>query len=279
MPQVIDYEPGTARANAWTAVFTPSAPMLAVLTIAFAWLGTMFGPLLLPLALVFGGSLAGRRRWWLIGVCLLLSPMSVGFVVGAVSYSAGRARIQGMGLPGVGYHNLDPELRCERATGGCLVNGGEFLTQTPNNVAIVALTRLFGPQPGAYTGPYPDEVQAKLAMASASPVSVVPLLVNDQVDLTEPPIKLDCGVGAGLLRELQLTVRGNKLDDFSRSTLDTAGPIRAAQYKGQCLILRVPNYSNDGAMIVLLDTVAGRPFAYYGEGNFPQRFPPVTWRK
>ena len=276
MTQLLDYEAGSTRIGAWRHALAMSAPTLTVFTILSAWLSALFGAVLFPVPLVLVGLLTVQRRWRLLVLSAALSPLGVGFVVGVVSYCIGNARVQGMGLPGLGYYNLDPELRCERSSGGCLVNGGEVLTQAPNNVAVVALTRLFGPQPGAYIGPYPSETQAKGALASAGAVSVEALL-RDRVDLTQPPIRLDRGVGAGLLERLQLTLAGGQLDAFSRQTLKDLGPIRATLYQSQCLILRVPMH--EAAMIVLIDTKTGRPFAYYGEGQFHQRYPPVPWRK
>ena len=257
MTQPLDYEPGTARVGAWRRWFPMSAPFVAFFTILTAWGAATFGMLLIPVPLVLGGLLVAQRRWGLIAMCVMLSPVTAGLVFGTVGYCTGTARLQGMGLPGFGYFNLDPELRCERSTGGCVVNGGEFLTQTPNNLAIVTLTRLFGPQPGAYTGPYPTEAQAKAALDAARPISPG-MLSLDRVSLTEPSLKLDAGVGRTL---------AGRAD----------GPVYATLYQGGCLILRVP--AGEGAMIALIDTKCGRPFAFYADGGCHDRFPPVRWRK
>ena len=32
-------------------------------------------------------------------------------------------------------------------------------------------------------------------------------------------------------------------------------------------------------MIVIIEPATGRPFAYYGEGDYSHRFPPVRWRE
>ena len=276
MTQPLDYEPPSARVGAWRRWFAMSASFVAFFTILSAWGAATFGALLFPLPLVLGALLVAQRRWGLIALCVLLSPMTAGLMSGTVGYCTGTARIHGMGLPGFGYFNLDPELRCERSTGGCVVTGGEFLTQTPNNFAIVTLTRLFGPQPGTYTGPYPNETEANAALASAMSVSLE-RLVQGRVDVGPSPVKLDLGVGAELLRRSPYACVGGTLSADAPQWLSEVGPPTATLYQNQCLILRLPQMQ--GAIIALIDTKTGRPFAYYLEGECHERFPPVRWRK
>jgi hypothetical protein len=273
---LLEYEP-VAPYSAWHHLVKLSPPFLTVSAILTAWATAIFGMFLVPIPIIVFALLVPQRRWRLIALCLALSPMSVGFLFGSIGYFTGTATLQGMGLPGPGYFNIDPELRCERSTGGCITNGGEALTQTPNNWAVVALTCLFGPQRGAYTGPYPNETQAKAALTSATPVSIE-LLAQDQVDVTQPPVKLDVGIGKELLRPTIFTFSGGKLDEFSKTWLNEIGPPSATVHQGQCIILRIP-VGEAAAMIVLLDAKTGRPFAYYAEGGFFQRVPPVRWRK
>jgi len=275
MSRSLEYEPNVGPARFAVPAF--SAGWLAVLLILSLWAMTVFGGLLFPVPIIAFALLLAQKRWRLLALCAALSPMGLGFGMGVIGYCTGTAKVQGMGLPGMGYYNVDPELRCERSTGGCLVNGGEVLTQTPNNRVVVGLTRLFGPQPGAYTGPYPDETETKAALATGVPISVE-LLAQDQVDVAQPPVQLDAGVGSGLLRPTMFTFVGGKLDAFSRELMKDTGSPTATLYQGQCLILRIP-MNPPSAMIVLLDVKTGRPFAYYGEGEYFQRFPPVTWKK
>jgi len=37
-----------------------------------------------------------------------------------------------MGLPSRRLYNIDRELHCARVTGGCLIDGNEWLTQAPH---------------------------------------------------------------------------------------------------------------------------------------------------
>jgi hypothetical protein len=62
------------------------------------------------------------------------------------------------------------------------------------------------------------------------------------------------------------------------------GPIRAAVWRDSCLIVRVPvgSEGEDGspsACVAVCDLGTGRPFAYYAEGKYYHRYPPVTWRR
>lgn len=254
-----------------------SSAALAVFTLLAAWGGTFLGPIayvaLVPLAF-----LVARKRYKLVALCLLLTPISVSFFTGAGSYALGSAHLKYFGLPGPTFFNLDPDLRCGRSTSGCCGNGSEWMTHAPNNAAVTLLTRLFGPQPGTYTGPYPSESQAKAALAAAMPVSLDALL-KDQIDLARRPLKLDAGVGRGLLD-------GSLLCSYPPFTgeaelapvIERVGPITATAAHAPCLIVRIPMYE-DCARIALIDTATGRPFAFYAEGDAPDRFPPVAWRK
>jgi Prokaryotic RING finger family 1 len=96
---------------------------------------------------------------------LVLVP-TLCFLAGAGSYAAGTARLEGSGLPGYGYGNLHPELRCYRRSAGCCKMGYEPLTQGPNNLAVWGLSKALGPQPGAYAGPYPSPERARDLLAA-----------------------------------------------------------------------------------------------------------------
>src|SRR5687767_6714837 len=124
MTQPLEYEPGDAR-PAWHRGLKSSAPMSAFLGIVSTWAAATLGSFVFPVPIVLTALLIPSRRWGLLALCAALSPMSLGLAVGVIGYFTGTAALRGMGLPGLGYYNLDPELRCERATGGCFTNGGE----------------------------------------------------------------------------------------------------------------------------------------------------------
>ena len=103
------------------------------------------------------------------------------------------------GLPGTQSSNLDPELRCGRSTSGCIVSGNEWLMHGPNNLAVRMMTRWFGLQRGTYRGPYPSAEQAVAAVAGGGDVSVAEMRA-DAFRVGNRVVRLDSGVGAGLLR-------------------------------------------------------------------------------
>jgi hypothetical protein len=150
--------------------------------------------------------------------------------------------------------------------------------QGPYNGAVLTLTKVLGPMPGTYTGPYPAEDEAAAAVARGS-VILAEELVEDRITVDGHVCRLDTGVGKALL----LTPRFRYL--FPPQPAWRKGqnePIRAAVWQGECLILRMPAEpdllaTEPSAMIVLLDLGNGRPFAYYAEGDPPYVYPPVRY--
>jgi hypothetical protein len=121
------------------------------------WLGTLVAPLVWP----------GRWRWR--AAAILLTPLALvlgGFASGVLRYAVGTGAIEGMGLPGAEYWNLDRTTRAPKWNGGCLVLGTEFLTLVPNNAGMHFMGSLFGRMPSAYDGPYPDPTQAAALLAT-----------------------------------------------------------------------------------------------------------------
>ena len=96
------------------------------------------GPLWLifpPLAGLRYGQLALSRRWkWAIA-CMVLSPMALSLTRGVIEYTRGTATIEGMGLMH-GPSNVDPVLRIQYRSGGCLVSGNEWLTQDFHHLGV-----------------------------------------------------------------------------------------------------------------------------------------------
>ena len=257
---------------------------VAIAGVLSGWVLWALGPvsylfLAVPVALLVA------RRWRSAGLCVLLAPIGVSFVSGAVGYARGTARLRGYGLPGTGYHNLDPVLRCGRETSGCVVYDNEWMTHTPNNLAVTVLTRLFGPQRGAYTGPYPTEAEANMTLAGAEPVEVDGLFA-DRVRVDGRDVTLDRGVGAGLLKASWRTMGMEPERETVRAGLKEAGPVKAAVWKEACVIVRVPAGPRDdpggaaqAACVAVVDLGTGRPFAYYAQGGYSHHTPPVGWRK
>jgi hypothetical protein len=245
------------------------------------------GVLIVFVAIVMFMWAVARRRWLAIGLALLLSPMCVSVFVAASRYTGGTAVIEGMGLPGTEYGNVDPTLRCGRVTGGCLVSGTEWITEVPNNATVALLTRVFGPQRGAYTGPYPTDVQASAAVAAGGEPVPAAAVRADAIVLKTGTVNLAPGVGKRLLGNTYLSqwYDGTMPAPWAAQTLLDIGPITGVLWQG-CLVLRIPagernpaNGEPQAACIVVVDPAAGYPFAYYAEGDYYHRYPPVEWRK
>jgi hypothetical protein len=233
----------------------------------------------IPVVLIF------MRRPWAALVCVLLSPVGVGFANGVVRYCRGEAYLLYEGLPGTQSHNLDRELRCEQYSSGCLISGNEWLTHGPNNAAVRLMTRWFGPEPGTYRGPYPTEAEALAAVAGGT---VVPLaeVRADRIRVGNRVVRLDTGVGQGLLRAGGACYDPALPGNDAATIAGEMGPIRATVWGDSCLIVRIPVGPADGpagsvqaVCVAVCDLVRGRPFAYYAEGDYYHRVPPVMWRR
>lgn len=244
----------------------------------------------LPLLITIGIAvcLVARRRWVALGVLIVLSPVFVSFVLGAVGYATGTAKLRSMGLPGTEFHNPDRQTRCGRQTGGSLVNGGEFIWHTPNNAAVRLMAAMFGPVPGSYDGPYPTRAEAVAALEEAEDVPLGDLM-RDSVEIGRQETLLGDLVGARLLQQLPIRVLAENIAagrDVDEQERQFYGQVTGAIWRQRCLILRIPSDMRYGlpdgpgpasAMIVLIDRQAGRPFAYYGQGGYSHELPPVSW--
>lgn len=254
----------------------------AIIILPVMWFGALaVEPLVLLFPVAFIVFLARRQKRVAL-VFLALSPITVmviGLVLGVVTYLTGTGVLMHMGLPRTEFHNLDSETRLERRTGGCLVTGWEWMLDIPNNAALRSMTAVLGPMHGTYTGPYPTKDEALASLAGADWVDPNDLC-RDRVKLAGREVRLDTGVGEGLLRGTTLSL-GAEPDGKDPRRLCVG-----AIWKDRVLILRLamdipppdPN-SEESARIALIDCERGRPFAFYGTGSYYHRFPPVTWKK
>jgi hypothetical protein len=246
-----------------------------------AWVASVL-PLGFMAILLIGAVLVVRRSWRVLLVFVLLTPPSLNFWMGVGRHACGRGFLMYEGLPGTECFNLDPQLRCPRYTSGCIVFGDEWMTHGANNAAMWLMSGVFGPQPGAYRGPYPTEDDAKAALANAQVVPPRDLL-DDCVELNGNLFRLDVGVGKELVERsfgwVMKQAQNTPPEDDTQQL-----ELTAVLWRGSCLILRVPKQTygetdRSGAMIAVFDTKTGRPFAYYAEGAHSHHFPPVMWKK
>ena len=99
----------------------------------------VFGtPLALALVLVLGLCiwLVSLRRWRPLAAFAITSPFGVAAIWAAASYSAGKARLWTLGFPTVELANVSPSTRLQTVSSGCMVSGGEWAVQAPNNAVL-----------------------------------------------------------------------------------------------------------------------------------------------
>jgi hypothetical protein len=199
------------------------------------------------------------------GLPLLASAFAV------ATYLTGSGKFHYMGLPHMESFNIDPVYRCGSDTGGCIVNGNEWITEDPYNFTLQALITVFGPERGSYTGPYSTESDATTALATAIPIDLT-AFSTDQFNVGLTHIRLDAGVGKRFLKHW---LDGSSIADYAPGGIaaDTPAIVNATIWKDRVLLLRGPAFN---PLIAAIDLNAGRPFAFY---HGIRRFPPVMWRK
>ncbi|MEW4564509.1 hypothetical protein AB1K70_18355 [Bremerella sp. JC770] len=270
-------EPWDDRGSNWaTPEPKPVSIALVVGTIIGCWVLAILGPLSLFFPLLAVGvilHLLSKRQMLAAFSIVALSPFTIAVVMATYGYANGTATLHGMGYPGQGYFNVDPTTRSPRSNGGCCVSGNEWIFILPNNVTVTALSATLGPMRGSYRGSYPTEAEAKQAIKTGTPVAKEDLQAGFFA-VEDHNIKLDQGVGARLLDRLHYDLFFD----------DPPPAITATVYDQDCLILRIPveedwDATTQSAVIALISTEKGRPFAYYVEGEYHQRFPPVSWNR
>lgn len=220
-----------------------------------------------------------HRRWPTALLYLLLLPTTLTAIQAVADYRAGTARLRYSGLPGTSFHNEDPTFRCGRASYGCIVSGGEWITQLPYNTTVAMLVRCFGYMPGAYDGPYPSEEETKAALSGAQAIDWKTLEAG-MVTVGGDHVRLADGVGKTLLER---SLFSSYIDSDWRWRDGRKRPsVTATSWRDRCLLLSIPailmSEEKESAMLVVIDRNNGRPFAYYELGDYHHRFPPVEWK-
>lgn len=210
----------------------------------------VFPPFALP---TWGWALwraARRGRRSVLGAVLLCPLVAVPLLsagLALVGYATGTATLEGRGLPGPGYSNLDRTLRCRQSSGGCVVTGHEPFTILPNNLVLHALGAVLGAMPGAYDGPYPTEDEAFALLARTAPTTVRAHASALTVDgkAVDPAL-------------LQLLDSSSLEKDAWRGDDET---YRLALVDGRCLLVADERRLDQ---LVLVDVEGQRRIAWYG---------------
>lgn len=221
--------------------------------------------LILPIALFALGRTSYRGAWLPFGFLLLASPMGFFFIAGMVDYSKGAPKLHSMGLPSMEFFNVDPRTRSFSQTGGCRVDGDEWVPQGFHNLGVLTLATLLGPPSRSYGGPYPTKEQAT-RLSSSAPVIDVAGFLKGKIPLGDKILEMEPDQIHTIAGDLRFYNLGYEEDPDSSLV-----HIRATAFEERCLILRLvekdsfptTTKSDDRDFIVLIDRNNMRPFAYY----------------
>ena len=212
-------------------------------------------------------------------VALLLHPTVGAFFAGVANWSSPRPSVVGMGLPGAGFFDLHPEIRCYRQTGGCVVNGSEWVLDVPRNLGLEFMIAVAGLPPRTYHGPYPTKEEALrlTETAAESPPSELPL---GNIQVEGRGLELGAKFGENLVRDLGMI---DSLDFEEEALSKHPVRVRVVSVEGQCLLLRVDRQtpsrfspaSGPVDVIVLIDMVTLKPFACYAVAGQLSRVPRI----
>lgn len=239
--------------------------VVVVIVVVLCWLLSILGPLSLLIVPIFGFAwirAALCKAWVPLVVMVCANPFVVFFVHGFVDYSEGAPRLLSMGLPRMEFYNVDRETRCFRQTGGCVSHSNEWVFQMPHNLALRVAAEIFGPPARSYDGPYPSKEEALGLVASGSALDIS-LLRKGEVRVGKQMIQLD----PEMVRELGFTFMMMPIADSEPADDDEGFHAQAVLYQDRCLILRFADRGigsdDETDCLVLIDTRARRPFAYY----------------
>jgi hypothetical protein len=268
----------------------PGALRRAVGSGAF-WLGSAWALFLLGLT-VYGSLFAvvlaavvavWRKKHVFLVAALVLSPFAVCFLRGALTYITADGRLRSYGNPTTESQSIDLHYRCERFVARRkLVSDCHVLERELMNRGLEVMIEVFGPMRGSYPGPYPSKAEVQQSLAAGVEVSAIDL-GSDAVSVDLDTFRLDAGVGRRLLKR---TAWEFAIDCPSCASYYASeyGPIQAAVIKGSCLVLLIPMDEakpppyESSALMVVIDTQTGRPFAYYTEGGY-QNLSLPRWTK
>lgn len=267
-----------------------------------AWLGWLLPsplfvvPLVWCVAYVFGAAVmvlvvAGacvnvvRRRWISALAILVLTPQAYYSGEAVSDYLHDEGRLRDHGLPGIESNNTHPVYRCEMAVGGCLVDGHTELEDIFYNMTLEWLIRSFGHMEGCYEGPYPTREACVAALEHGEPITRMDLR-SDNIPLSSGAVRLDPGVGRSLIETPAMYewVFSEIEPGGIEALQEKIGPIAAVMCQG-CLLIRIPSLEHTerrgvpSGLITVIDPSAGRPFAYYQQGDYHQVGVGERWRK
>ncbi len=239
---------------------------MPVIVLLFCYLLAFAGPLsyaIVPLLLWALNRSLLRKQWIMSAVLLLANPLALYGLRAIKDYADGAPRMRYMGLMSSEFYNIDRETRCFNSTGGCVVDGHEWVFEAPHNLVLHLLCATLGPPSKSYDGPYPDKETA-LSAVSTAPLQKVDDLkqgrfsVGDEVFQLSPENASALGLSMGIYMPFG--------EDFDPDVVRVQG----ASFEKRCLILRVVELALSDSRefphtesLVLIDKKNLRPFCYY----------------
>jgi hypothetical protein len=204
--------------------------------------------LAMPLFIYSQIVLLNRRKFLPLAIGILLTPNVFWFLNGCRSYVAGTAFVfRNSGWDTVEY--VDREYRCQHVGVGCVGRINDWMTRGANNEAVALLTHLFGPEPGAYKGPYPSQSEAEAALSITEPLSLS--------NIGTSTVTFD-GATYSLRPKLMSELR----DELEMADIDPRIHVSAALFKQECVILQIEN-SNHRKSLLLVNAHNGEMLAEY----------------
>lgn len=244
------------------------------------WALTFLVPLSFLIFFVLGFAIFRatiRKAWPPLILLIAANPFAFFFFGGMADYAKGSPKLRGMGLPSLEYFNVDPQTRCFRSGGGCVIRGHEWVSQGFHNLGVLTAVTAFGYPSGSYDGPYPSKEQAAELTANAPDLPLGDfqkgnVRIGDRLIQLDPSFIPDWGMMFGMF-ELHEGMEGEAGYEIRA---------KAALFEDRCLILRLiqqePGSREARDFIILLDTLNRRPFAYYRISGSPfSRFPKVQY--
>ncbi|NBV21603.1 MAG: hypothetical protein EBS05_06735 [Proteobacteria bacterium] len=203
-----------------------------ILAIGFVIAGfDLFGLFCLLVGAISGIILAWLRRRVLIGMIVPITVVCLFGGFGIFSWFSARPVFLTMGLPGRNFSNLDPETRCYRETGGCVITGTERIVHLPYNSALQLMCTLWGPPPQTYHGPYPTAAEV-VRLTRNSPAVPLKTFLDGKLSIEGRSLAFGRKKVENLLDDL-----GNRLAKDPEEYLMTE--VKAVLVQQQCLAIRV----------------------------------------
>lgn len=259
---------------------------LAAVALATVWISFLLDPTLILFTAALLAAEAWAvfgRRWLVVAAVVLLNPLFTTFAVPWVDHARGEARLLGYGLPGVESWNLDESLRVQRTGAGCRADARRELVTSIHNWGLRAATASFGPQRGAYIGPYPDRQTALAAVLAGEDVAP-DQLADGVLPLADRTVTLEPGVGRGILTVYwqDFPIWEDQRQQPHRRPLVEAITLRATVVDWPCVAVFIPDTAyarprpapEPAGVVVLLNGEDGRPFACYAYGSPMASAPP-----